>query len=198
MSDTIENNQQEVATKAKKKPVSDVEWSLIMKTEKFDPENESWQNFRFRVERVFRLVGLDDDQKKKFLYLLMSAKTSDRVFYSLDDIESMSLKEVEKKMTSEFRDNKFYWCQLRQFNAACKAPGESVKEYYFRLLKSAENCKFDRDELKIRVRDQLIVGLPWRMFFELIDLPRDVGLNEALQKCEHVELMVQYTRKARK
>lgn len=119
--------------------------------------------------------------------LSMSSEASEKLCWRLNNYETATYDQTVQKMNEIFDKTPPYFCAVKKLNEAKLEQGESVKDYLFRLYNLARDCNFGEDR-EIRIRDQLISGLPRKMFIEIaIGMSRDISLDDALQKCYRIE-----------
>ena len=126
----------------------------------FEPDKEDWTSYLERLGHFLHANGIDDDDKKRSVFLsvigpgaykllrslLSPKKPGDKPFKSLTEVMTKHCKPVLSEIVQSYK----YHTRFRQ-------PGETVSTYVSELRSLAEHCNF-RATLDLMLRHRLVCG----------------------------------------
>lgn len=167
-------------------PVPEAVWTFLATNIKYDGVPE-WRIFRGQFMYQLNMLGsLSEENRKSVLLMSLSPALYARVKNWLNKAEvDMSLDELDTALTALCDVPFSTWMEIRKFRSAKMQEGEEVTGYFHRLKEISVKCEFSDAEQQIR--DQLIVGMPDKIFDKVMTMPRSMTLAEALVKCQSEE-----------
>lgn len=132
--------------------------------ENFDPESDSWTNYKERLSFYFQANEIDDPEKKKALFVSVIGKSLYEIIKKLifpSDVTRKSLEEILDSLTLYFEPKRNELCARQLFYSRNQYQNESIADYIKELKGMASSCGFINDQipLDIMLRDRFILGI---------------------------------------
>jgi len=136
--------------------------NLIGHLREFDVHNNDWTIFKPRLINFFDANSIDNEAKKRSVFLNLLSEDSYRLLFNLclpKKPEEISFKVLIEIFNKHFGGQICAFAERAKFYSATKDSEESLKEWAARVRSLAVNCKFTT-ELQVMLRDRFIMGLP--------------------------------------
>lgn len=166
------------------------EQKLWKETGKFDGTGD-WQAYIDQFEFKATCANVDDaETKKRTLLSSVAPEIYTEVFnFMTKPLSQATFDEVVEAMTSMFGKKSKPWHEIREFEKMSMAAGETVFKYFQRLKAAVKHVKFaNTDE---RLKERMVSGLLPEIFDEISDMPRDISLKDAIDRCVSAQLTIE-------
>ncbi|XP_054732479.1 uncharacterized protein LOC129240599 [Anastrepha obliqua] len=155
----------------------------------FNPNVESWNVWKERLEIHFCEVNCTDDNVRKSILLKSIGAVPYKVLHSLCSPAtpvSKSFKELCEILDTQYTPPTIVFSERKIFHISTKQESESVAEWYARVKMLALNCKFGVN-LDAFVLNQFVMGLPNFIFERLCEEDENLTIQSALRKAMILE-----------
>lgn len=155
----------------------------------FNPNVESWNVWKERLDIHFFEINCSDENTKKSILLKSIGVVPYRVLHSLCSPESpvsVSYKKLCEILDTQYTPPTIVFSERKKFHLCSKAENESVAEWYARVKTLALNCKFGVS-LDAFVLNQFVMGLPNFIFERLCEEDETLTVQSALRKAMILE-----------
>ncbi|XP_061388453.1 uncharacterized protein K02A2.6-like, partial [Musca vetustissima] len=155
----------------------------------FNPNVESWNVWKERLDIHFFEINCSDENTKKSILLKSIGAVPYRVLHSLCSPESpvsVSYKKLCEILDTQYTPPTIVFSERKKFHLCSKAENESVAEWYARVKTLALNCKFGVS-LDAFVLNQFVMGLPNFIFERLCEEDETLTVQSALRKAMILE-----------
>ncbi|XP_059217655.1 uncharacterized protein LOC131994788 [Stomoxys calcitrans] len=155
----------------------------------FNPNMESWEVWKERLEIHFCEIGCTEDNIKKSILLKSIGAVPYKVLHSLCSPDSPVRKTYDELcviLDTQYTPPTIVFSERKKFHVAVKNDGESVAEWYARVKTLALNCKFGA-HLDAFILNQFVMGLPNFMFERLCEEDETLTVQSALRKAMILE-----------
>lgn len=155
----------------------------------FNPNVESWEVWKERLEIHFCEIGCTEDNIKKSILLKSIGAVPYKVLHSLCSPDSPVRKTYDELcviLDTQYTPPTIVFSERKKFHVAVKNDGESVAEWYARVKTLALNCKFGA-HLDAFILNQFVMGLPNFMFERLCEEDETLTVQSALRKAMILE-----------
>ena len=155
----------------------------------FNPNLESWNVWKERLDIHFEEIGCSDEGVKKSIMLKSIGAVPYRVLHSLCSPKSpvrKTYKELCEILDVQYTPPTIIFSERRRFHSSCKQESESEAAWYARVKTLALNCKFGAN-LDAFVLNQFIMGLPNFIFKRLCEEDESLTIQMALRKAMIME-----------
>ena len=155
----------------------------------FNPNLESWNVWKERLDIHFEEIGCSVEGVKKSIMLKSIGAVPYRVLHSLCSPKSpvrKTYKELCEILDVQYTPPTIIFSERRRFHSSCKQESESVAAWYARVKTLALNCKFGAN-LDAFVLNQFIMGLPNFIFERLCEEDESLTIQMALRKAMIME-----------
>ena len=90
--------------------------------------------------------------RKKALLLHHSGEEVFSIYSTFENCKDLTYEETSNKLTEYFNPKKCPEYEIHKFRKCAQKEGESIDEYYTRLLALAENCEFDNKSKEVKMQ----------------------------------------------
>ncbi|XP_065217325.1 uncharacterized protein K02A2.6-like [Planococcus citri] len=161
----------------------------IVRLDKYDEQNESFENFISRLEVYFNAYHTATDKKASTLLNSLSPKMFALVKNLVypEDIKTASYATLKKLIEDKVCPKRLKILARHAFLNRKQREGESVSDYITELRKLAVDCKYANEFLNEMLRDVFVSGLRSKPILDRLFEEDDIPLDKTLSIAQAIE-----------
>lgn len=152
------------------------------KLEEYD-NKEPWLSYTERVDAFFNANGIEDDEKKKWIFLSTVGTSTYATLRSLlapAKPKEKKYKELMATLSSHFSPPPSEIAESFRFNTRVQLENESVATFVAELRQMAEHCNFGA-ALNRMLRDRLVCGIRDKTVQQRLLVEKNLTLEKAVE-----------------
>ncbi|XP_037515313.1 uncharacterized protein K02A2.6-like [Rhipicephalus sanguineus] len=150
---------------------------------------EPWPSYTERLDAFFNANGIEDDEKKKWIFLSTVGTSTYATLRSLlapDKPKEKTFKELISTLNSHFSPAPSEIAESFRFHSRVQLENENVAEFVAELRQIAEHCNFGT-ALNRMLRDRLVCGIRDRGVQQRLLVEKNLTLDKAVEVARTAE-----------